>query len=142
MSGPKMKPDWPLFVRLPAEQGAKLDRAADALGVPKARIVAHLVERHVDPDTPPGLQRLGELAARVPLPVGLDASPGLPVGSQVFWPARPPEVLTAAEAAALLQVPEGAVDELAERGELPGRRIAGEWRFAREALIAWLSAPR
>jgi hypothetical protein len=27
----------------------------------------------------------------------------------------------------------------AERGELPGRRIGDEWRFGREALLAWLS---
>ena len=28
--------------------------------------------------------------------------------------------------------------ELAEAGELPGRRIGGEWRFLRQALLAWL----
>jgi hypothetical protein len=31
------------------------------------------------------------------------------------------------------------VAELAEQGELPGRKPAGEWRFARDAVLAWLS---
>jgi excisionase family DNA binding protein len=48
-------------------------------------------------------------------------------------------VLTPAQAAALLQVDEEAVLALAEEGRLPGRRIGAEWRFARAALVAWLS---
>jgi excisionase family DNA binding protein len=32
------------------------------------------------------------------------------------------------------------VRQLAESGDLPGRRIGGEWRFARAALLAWLAA--
>jgi excisionase family DNA binding protein len=36
------------------------------------------------------------------------------------------------------QVEETAVAELAEAGELPGRRLGGEWRFSREAVLAWL----
>jgi Helix-turn-helix domain len=35
---------------------------------------------------------------------------------------------------------EDAVAELAEQGELPGRKLAGEWRFAREAVVDWLAA--
>jgi excisionase family DNA binding protein len=110
-----------LFVRLPQEQADRLDRAAAALGTPKGRLVARLVERHVDPDSPTGL---------------LD----FPLGRHTFQPAALPEVLTADQAAALLQAPVQAVLELAEKGELPGRKLAGEWRFARQALIAWLSA--
>ena len=52
-----------------------------------------------------------------------------------------PDVLTAGEAAALLRVGAADVVAAAERGELPGRRIAGEWRFAREAVMAWLGTP-
>jgi excisionase family DNA binding protein len=50
-----------------------------------------------------------------------------------------PDVLTPAQAAALLQVDEDAVLALAEDGRLPGRRIGDEWRFARAAVVEWLS---
>ena len=33
---------------------------------------------------------------------------------------------------------ESAVVKLASEGELPGRRIGGEWRFSRSAVLAWL----
>ena len=48
-------------------------------------------------------------------------------------------MLTPAQAAELLQVAEDEVVELAEAGELPGRRIGDQWRFSRPALIAWLA---
>ena len=41
--------------------------------------------------------------------------------------------------AGLLQVEEEAVIELAEKRELPGRKIGEEWRFSREAVLAWLA---
>ena len=47
-------------------------------------------------------------------------------------------MLDAAQAAELLAVEESAILELAERGELPGRRIGDAWRFSRRALLAWL----
>jgi excisionase family DNA binding protein len=47
-------------------------------------------------------------------------------------------VLDAAQAAALLAVDEAAILELAERGELPGRRIGDVWRFSRRAVLEWL----
>jgi excisionase family DNA binding protein len=31
------------------------------------------------------------------------------------------------------------VRALAEAGELPGRRVGGDWRFAREAVLRWLA---
>ena len=34
---------------------------------------------------------------------------------------------------------EQAVAELAEQGDLPGRKLAGEWRFARETVLDWLA---
>jgi excisionase family DNA binding protein len=67
--------------------------------------------------------------------------PALVVGQHSFRPAELPEILTPAQAATLLQVDEEAVLALAEEGRLPGRRIGDEWRFARAALVAWLSAP-
>ena len=65
--------------------------------------------------------------------------PALVVGHHSFRPVDVPDVLTPGQAAALLQVDEDAVLALAEAGRLPGRRIGDEWRFARTALVAWLS---
>jgi excisionase family DNA binding protein len=50
------------------------------------------------------------------------------------------EILTPAQLSGLLQVDEDVVVELAETGELPGRRVGEEWRFSREAILAWLAA--
>ena len=49
-------------------------------------------------------------------------------------------MLDTAQAAELLAVEETAIVELADRGELPGRRIGGAWRFSRAALLEWLAA--
>ena len=134
-----------LFVRLPAEQARKLDRAAHAVGSPKKDLVAGLVDRYVDPDTRDGLDALRALGAQAPgaaRRVVIEADePQLVVGHHSFRAAETPEVLTAAQVAALLQVDEGAVLALARSGELPGREIGGEWRFARGAVIAWLGEP-
>jgi len=51
------------------------------------------------------------------------------------------EVLTLAEAAAYLRVADSQLAELAAREEIPGRQIAGEWRFLKAALAHWLAAP-
>lgn len=51
----------------------------------------------------------------------------------------PKEILTLKEAADLLQVPSRVVREAASKGEIPGRRIARQWRFSRYALHQWLS---
>jgi nitrogen PTS system EIIA component len=48
-------------------------------------------------------------------------------------------VLTIAQLAEWLHVDEAAIAELADDGELPGRKLGGEWRFAREAVLAWLA---
>jgi PTS system nitrogen regulatory IIA component len=61
------------------------------------------------------------------------------VGHAAFRPHNPPEVLNTAELASWLEVDEDAVTELAEQGDLPGRKLAGEWRFAREAVLDWLA---
>ena len=63
----------------------------------------------------------------------------MPVGHHAFTPAPQPDVLTPAQAAELLQVPESEVVALAEQGALPGRRIGEHWRFSRPALIEWLA---
>ncbi len=133
-----------LFVRLPAAEARKLDRAAHAVGAAKKDLVAGLVARYVDPDSDVGLHALRRLGAEAPgaLPrrVVVEADdPQLVVGHHSFRPADVPDVLTPAQAATLLQVDEDAVLALAEEGRLPGRRIGDEWRFARAAVVAWLS---
>jgi excisionase family DNA binding protein len=65
-------------------------------------------------------------------------APDLAVGRHSFLPAPEPQVLTPAEVAALLQVDEAVVVDLAGRGGLPGRRVGDVWRFSRAAVLAWL----
>jgi len=110
-----------LFVRLPAGAAVRLDRAAEALGMRKKDLVAGLVQRYVDPDSP---RAMGALR----------------LGSYSFQSYEAPEVLDVAQAAELLQVDEATILELAEGGKLPGRRLGKAWRFSRAALVAWLSS--
>lgn len=51
------------------------------------------------------------------------------------------DILTLEEAAALLRVSAEALKADAERGDVPARRIGGEWRFARPTLWNWLASP-
>jgi hypothetical protein len=48
------------------------------------------------------------------------------------------EVLTLAEAAAFLRVPEESLRALAVKNAVPAQEIAGEWRFLKRALADWL----
>jgi excisionase family DNA binding protein len=117
---PKKQPaEGALFVRLPVAAVQKLDRAAEELGMRKKDLVAGLIHR-------------------------LGASAGEPVstiGSYSFQPYDPPEVMNALQAAQFLQIEESVVIEMAEAGELPGRRLGDVWRFSRVALVAWLAKP-
>jgi excisionase family DNA binding protein len=130
-----------LFVRLPSDQARLLDRASSALSTPKKDIIAGLLARHVDPDTPAGIEALREIAevggSRRIVIEGEGTQ--LQRGFGYFSPAPQEEVLDAAGAAELLRVDAATVVELAEQGELPGRSIGGEWRFTRQALLDWLS---
>ena len=51
----------------------------------------------------------------------------------------PPDVLTLNEAAELLRVDAGELEQLASRDEVPARRIGSSWRFNRDALLAWVN---
>jgi excisionase family DNA binding protein len=51
----------------------------------------------------------------------------------------PGEVLTLAEAAAYLRLPEKDVIAAVSAQGLPGRLMGGEWRFLKTALQQWLS---
>jgi hypothetical protein len=50
-----------------------------------------------------------------------------------------PEVLTSQEVAAFLRVSEASIRQYATRSWIPGRQIAGEWRFWRTAIEEWLT---
>ena len=103
-----------VFARVPADAAQKLDRAAAALRLPKREIVATLLS---------ALETEGELVLGRAVP-------------PADWGA---EVMTPRQLADFLQVDEASVVKLAERGELPGRRVGREWRFARAAVLAWLA---
>ena len=51
----------------------------------------------------------------------------------------PGDVLTLAEAAAYLRLPEKEVIAATSSQGLPGRLVGGEWRFLKTALQQWLS---
>jgi excisionase family DNA binding protein len=109
----------PLFVRLPTDQAAALDRLADATGRLKQHLVSELLA-----------DRLRSAAG--PVSVGRVEVTNTPV-------TLADDVLTLEEAAALLKLPAGTVRSRAEEGDLPGRRFGQEWRFARLAVLAWLA---
>jgi excisionase family DNA binding protein len=102
----------PLFVRLPQEQAAALDRLTQATGRRKQQVVSEL------------------LADR--LAVGrIDLRDGRSGAAE--------DVLTLDEVAQLLRVPADEVRARAMQGDLPGRRFGDEWRFVRAAVLAWLA---
>jgi excisionase family DNA binding protein len=116
-----------LFVRIPTGQAEALDRIAFERRVPKQELVADLVERYIA-DT-------GEAV------VVDSTAEEMVVGRAELHPhTAPSEVLTLQEAAGLLQVKPKVVGELAEKGELPGRKLGDDWRFSRRALIEWLGS--
>jgi hypothetical protein len=100
----------PLFVRLPREQAAALDRLVDSTGRRKQRLVSDLLADQL---------AVGRLE--------IDEGPGAE------------EVLTLEETAALLRLPAEVVRGRASTGDLPGRVFGEEWRFARPAVLAWLA---
>jgi excisionase family DNA binding protein len=128
---PRRDPDYTaLFVRIPSAEAEKLHRAADFLRTPKRELITKLVA-HFDPSDPVWTKEVGG-------PEAPSAEAEWTVGRHSFRPAETPEVLTAAQLAELLQVDEAIVVELAERRELPGRKIGAHWRFSRTAVLAWL----
>lgn len=57
-------------------------------------------------------------------------------------PVLSPEVLTLAEAAAYLRVPEAEILRMAQGQLLPGRQVGNDWRFLKTALQEWLRSPQ
>ena len=131
MARQRRDPDYTaLFVRIPAAEAEKLHRAADFLRTPKRELITKMVA-HFDPSDPVWTKEVSG-------PEAPSAEAEWTVGRHSFRPAEAPEVLTAAQLADLLQVEEETVVELAEKEELPGRKIGDEWRFSRAAVLAWL----
>src|SRR3954471_19978989 len=63
------------------------------------------------------------------------------LGSQSGNNTQREDVLTSAEAAAYLRVPEAALLQLMNEEAIPARKIGGEWRFLKKALDDWLRFP-
>lgn len=53
--------------------------------------------------------------------------------------AAPDEALSLSEVAALLDVSTELASVWARSGEIPGRKIGGQWRFSRDAVLASLN---
>ncbi len=104
-----------LYVRLAADEADTLDRAVAATGKTKRQLVGEAVRVQLSDDK----MVVGRVELREKMP----------------------EVLLPGEAAALLRLDEAVVLAAAEAGELPGRKVGAEWRFGRDALIAWLGRP-
>lgn len=103
-----------VFARVPASAAAKLNQASVELKRPKQELIAMLLDRYLDV--------LGEEWA---------------VG-RASVAAEPLEVLTLEQLAELLKVEVDVVRALAERGEIPGRKVGATWRFSRSAVLDWL----
>jgi excisionase family DNA binding protein len=128
MARPRREADHTaIFVRIPSAEAEKLNRAASALGAPKRELITRLVAQYVDPEDPVTMSRLG----------GTESELG--VGQAWFRPASDLEILTPEQLALLLQVDEETVVQMAERKEIPARKVGDQWRFSREAVLAWLA---
>lgn len=55
---------------------------------------------------------------------------------------RWPDVLTLEETAERLRISRPTLLELAARGEIPCQRVGKQWRFHRDAVLAWLAGER
>ena len=110
---PPDEPLSPLFVRIPAGLAERLDQAASELRRPKQELVAAALG-----DEDWALGRADLLITHEPAP----------------------EVLTAEQLAALLQLDVETVRKLAANGDIPGRKVGGHWRFSRQAVLDWLAA--
>src|SRR5919206_1665182 len=100
-----MKDRSALYVRIPTPIAEGLDRLAFEKRVAKQDLVADALRR-------------------ITVETRDDA---LTVGHAETRPAPAAEVLTLAGVAELLQVDEADAEALAEAGELPGRKVGGQW---------------
>jgi excisionase family DNA binding protein len=106
-----------LYVRIPTPVAEGLDRMAFERKASKQDLVADALRR-ITVET---------------------HDEGLTLGHAEFRANPPADVLTLVGVAELLQATEADVAALADAGELPGRKVGGEWRFARDAVLRWLA---
>lgn len=50
------------------------------------------------------------------------------------------EIMTPREAAEYLSIHVRTIYRLVKKGEIPGRKVGGSWRFKKDALDEWLSS--
>jgi excisionase family DNA binding protein len=50
------------------------------------------------------------------------------------------EILTIADVAQLLKIGEKTLYVLVQRGEIPGFKVGGQWRFSRAAIDSWIES--
>jgi excisionase family DNA binding protein len=144
----------PLYVRLPRAQADALNRASFELKTSKQDLVTGLITRYVDLSEPETLAELlslaeearGERQPKEPFGFGaatrrvtIETEPDQFAVGRASIRTEGADVLTVEQAAELLQVEADAVRTLAESGDLPGRQIGSEWRFARSAVLDWLA---
>jgi excisionase family DNA binding protein len=110
----------PVFIRLPREQAAALDRLANRSGRSKQHVVSELVGHALAPPKP-GPVAMGRVEVA-------NAAEN-----------RADEILTLDEVASLLKLPTPAVRQRAEDGDLPARCFGSEWRFSKLAVLSWLA---
>ena len=53
---------------------------------------------------------------------------------------RPPPAMTVREVASFLAVDEKTIYRLALRGDIPGFKVAGTWRFQLQDIQSWIEA--
>jgi|SRR5271166_2504315 len=102
----------PLFVRLPGDQAAALDRLVDSTGRRKQQVVSELLGEQLE---------VGRIELRDSADPAEDA------------------VLTLEEVALLLRLAPASLESRMPADGPPGRRFGNEWRFARRAVMDWLS---
>ena len=85
------------------------------------------------------LTRLGRRASLIFAAALLTAHGPANAGTSSDGNSSDRDVLTLVEAAQLLRIDADKLEELADANDVPGRRVAGAWRFNREALLAWLN---
>jgi excisionase family DNA binding protein len=130
-----------LFVRIPHDQARALDRLAFESGRSKQALVSDMLASSMQAQNVGGPQPASAGEDRTDR---TDRSAYLrqaesSIGYNSFR-AFDSDVLTLEGVAELLSVEPELVADLAARGELPGRKIGGAWRFARAAVLAWLAA--
>jgi excisionase family DNA binding protein len=122
------EPTKAIYVRVPAGLADRLDRVSERLGMSKRDIITRLVGDRLEVDD-----------ALQPIRIWEDDSPR-GTGHVAAKKEPHPDVLSLEEAATLLRVEADDIKEMAEAGELPGRKLGSQWRFSRTALMNWLQA--